>query len=107
MRTLLPLTLASSALAQTTIPEPTFAAPVRLAVASPAGEAKSTWLGSSRLYPSPVLHDMNGDGRADLVIGDLRGHLTVSLRQPQDTPLWAAETRLLASDGEQLDFHNW
>lgn len=108
MRTLVPLILASAALAQSTAPEPTFAAPVRLEATTPVrSKAATSWLGAGRLYPSPVLHDMNGDGRADLVIGDLRGHLTVSLRQPGDALIWAAETKLLASDGELLDFHNW
>lgn len=80
---------------------PTFAAPVRIEVAG-------KFLGHDRLYPSPVLHDWNGDGRADLLLGDLKGLLTVALRQPGDgPPAWSAESKVLATDGQPLDFHNW
>lgn len=99
MRTLTLLALASGLAAQTP-PEATFAPPVRI-------EVNGKWLGATRLYPSPVLHDRNGDGRADLVIGDLRGHLTVALRQPGAGITWATETKLMASDGQLLDFKNW
>ena len=78
-----------------------FAAPVRLL----AGEE---FLGADRLFPSPACHDMNGDGLPDIVVGDLRGRLTVALRNPGDgAPTYAAETRLRAADGKDIDFHNW
>lgn len=80
---------------------PTFAPPVRV-------QADGKDVGTSRLYPSPVLHDTNGDGLADLVIGDLRGRITVALRLPgAGLPRFAKETKLLAKDGEELDFANW
>lgn len=80
---------------------PAFAPPVRLAVAG-------KWLGAERAYPSPVLHDVDGDGLADLVIGDLKGLVTVAKRERRDgAPSWAAEQPLLATDGRPLDFHNW
>jgi len=70
--------------------------------------AGETFLGVDRLYPSPMLHDMNGDGLADIVVGDLRGRITVALRQPGDGPArYAAETKLMALDGKELDFANW
>lgn len=77
---------------------PTFAAPVRL-------QAGDKLLGAGRLYPSPMAHDVDGDGRLDLVIGDLAGRLTVALRRADGT--YAAETPLLAADGKRLDFANW
>ena len=82
-------------------PEPRFAAPVRLM-------AGGKLLGWNRLYPSPVLHDMNGDGRLDVVVGDLFGRMTVAPRQPGDDPrAFGAETPLAGADGKTLDFHNW
>ena len=82
-------------------PPPTFAAPVRL-------QAGGKLLGEGRPYPSPVLHDLDGDGRLDVVVGDLRGRLTAALRLPGDgAPRFAAEHDVLAADGKALDLHNW
>ncbi len=82
-------------------PAPKLAPPVRL-------KAGDKFLGEGRLYPSPVLHDMNGDGLPDIVVGDLWGHLTVALRLAGDgPPRYGAETKVMASDGKELDFHNW
>lgn len=82
-------------------PDARFAAPVLLL----AGDKP---MGVSRLYPSPVLHDMDGDGRADVVLGDLPGRLTVSVRLDGDGPArFGPEEPLLARDGAQLDFQNW
>lgn len=75
-----------------------FAAPVRLM----AGDA---YLGEKRMYPSPAMYDWNGDGRMDVVIGDLPGRVTVALRT-EDGSL-AAEAKAKTSAGESLDFGNW
>lgn len=80
---------------------PTFAPPVRLS-------AGDVFLGDERMYPSPVFHDVNGDGLFDIVVGDLWGHLTVALREKGADPrAFAAETELMAADGKRIDFHNW
>lgn len=80
---------------------PTFGTPDRL-------ECDGVFLGATRLYPSPVIQDMNGDGLADLVLGDLWGRLTVSLRSASDaTPSFGPETPITASDGSELKFDNW
>lgn len=80
---------------------PEFAAPVRIT----AGEAL---LGEGRLYPSPVYHDVNGDGLLDLVVGDLRGHLTVALRTTGSAPpTFGKETKILGADGKIVDLQNW
>lgn len=80
---------------------PQFAAPVRL-------EAGGRGLGEKRPYPSPVFHDVDRDGLLDLVVGDLPGKITVARRQRGEGPArYAAETKLLAKDGKELDFANW
>ncbi|HLU40267.1 MAG TPA: hypothetical protein VK081_12845 [Planctomycetota bacterium] len=78
-----------------------FAPPVRL-------QAGEKFMGEGRLYPSPVFHDVNGDGRLDVVIGDLMGRLTVALRLPGDgPPRFGEEQPLKNADGQPLKFHNW
>ena len=78
-----------------------FAPPVRLM----AGDA---FLGEERLYPSPVFRDMNNDGLADIVVGDLWGKISIALRVPgKDPRAFAAETEMTAADGKRIDFHNW
>jgi phytoene dehydrogenase-like protein len=71
-------------------------------------KAGESFLGVDRLYPSPVWHDVDGDGLADVVVGDLSGLLTVARRQRSAGPAaFAAETKVLAENGEELDFANW
>jgi hypothetical protein len=91
----------SGATETATAPAARFGAPVLIR----AGEAP---MGAKRLYPSPALQDMNGDGRADVVLGDLWGRLTVALRRAADGPAaFGPDEPLLARDGQRLDFHNW
>jgi hypothetical protein len=92
----LPLVLLATATA--VAQSPSFASPVRLK----AGDA---FLGQGRLFPSPVYHDLDGDRRADLVVGDLRGHLTVASRGEGAT--FGKEEKVLGADGKILDLQNW
>jgi hypothetical protein len=87
-------TLLSAAAAQ----DARFAAPVML-------YADDKVAGKGRLYPSPVSYDLVRDGRPDVVIGDLRGHLTVAAQRPDGT--FAAEQKVKDVDGKILDFGNW
>jgi hypothetical protein len=65
-------------------------------------------MGHMRYYPSPVFHDMNGDGVLDIVVGDLVGKLTVALgRKTSDGIAFEAETPLNSKNGQQLTFKNW
>lgn len=78
-----------------------FAAPVRLK----AGDAL---LGASRLYPSPAMHDVNADGIADVVIGDLFGKVTVAYRSTKSgAATLGAEKPIQMKGGKDLKFHNW
>jgi hypothetical protein len=100
--TLLFVSVSAAAVAQSPpMPVPTFAPPVRL-------QAGDKLLGEARLYPSPVFHDVNGDGASDLVVGDLRGHLTSALRKKGSTPpTFAGEEKVLGADGKIVDLQNW
>jgi hypothetical protein len=80
---------------------PKFAPPVRLLV---GGQP----MGAERLYPSPVLRDMTGDGRVDVVLGDLWGAITIAPRLVQDgAPAWGPDIALKSRDGKDLKFSNW
>ena len=97
----LTLLAAAPVAAQSQLVTPTFAPPVRL-------KAGDKFLGENRLFPSPVYHDLNGDGRADIVVGDLQGHLTVAHRAADSaSALFAAEEKVLGADGEIVDLQNW
>lgn len=93
--------LVIGALAATTFAQgPTFAPPVRL-------QAGAALLGQHRLYPSPVLHDLDGDGLVDVVVGDLRGRLTVAPRTAKSPATFGTEQKVMAANGKELDFANW
>ena len=78
-----------------------FAEPVRLM----AGNAP---MGSGRKYPSPAFYDLDGDGVAELILGDLRGSLTVSRRLAgDDLRGWSAASALKGANGDPLEFNNW
>ena len=80
---------------------PRFAEPVRLK----AGDA---FLGEGRSYPSPAMHDIDGDGVVDVVIGDLPGTISLArgVRKGGAYTL-AAEKSVKMKDGNRLEFNNW
>ena len=78
--------------------EARFAPPVRMK----AGDA---FLGGGRTYPSPSLHDLDGDGRLDVVVGDLAGNVTVATGLEDGG--FAKEAAVKNREGEPLTFDNW
>ena len=89
--------LGAPVLAQT---QATFAPPVRI-------QAGEEFLGAGRLYPSPVMHDVDGDGKLDIVVADLKGQVTVAHRLPGEGVRFGPEKPLEAQGGKALKFHNW
>lgn len=78
-----------------------FAAPKRLK----AGDA---FVGADRSYPSPTVHDVNGDGMLDVVVGDLRGAITIAHGQRGDNgATLGSEVTWKGLDGKPLEFDNW
>ena len=70
--------------------------------------AGGDFLGAGRLYPSPVLYDVDGDKRPDILVGDLAGRVTVAHRLAAKTAVaFGAEKPLDDRDGKPLRFHNW
>jgi len=61
--------------------------------------------GKGRLYPSPAAYDLDHDGDLDVIVGDLRGHLTFASRRADGS--LAAEQKLKDVEGKILDFGNW
>ena len=97
-RPLLALAAGATLLSLAPAQDDRFAAPVLL-------KAGAKNCGQGRLYPSPVAYDLVRDGLRDLVIGDLRGHLTVAAQRRDGT--FAAEQKVKDVDGKVLDFGNW
>jgi hypothetical protein len=60
------------------------------------------------LYPSPTLHDSDGDQRPELWVGDLRGHIQIAKPsgQPSSTS-WGELEFLQAKNKKRLKLNNW
>ena len=74
-----------------------FAVPERI-------RAGNAYLGEGRYFPSPVLYDLDGDKRPEILVGDLMGKVTVAKRRDAKVD---AEQPLLKRDGKPLKFYNW
>lgn len=60
------------------------------------------------MYPSPVLQDLDGDGVAELIVGDLPGRMRFAKRDAsgKDTD-WAALQPMKLWNGDRIDLSNW
>lgn len=56
-------------------------------------------------YPSPTLHDIDGDGTRELVIGDLRGYIQVA--KPDGNGGWGPLEKLNAGNSKPIKLNNW
>ena len=85
---------------QSTPGRATFAKPV------PLMDGKSV-LGAELRYPSPALHDLDGDGKLELVVGDLTGRVHIASAAGGASETQWTELTPLQSDSEDLKFNNW
>jgi len=76
-----------------------FAAPVQLI--TPSGPI------SKKMYPSPAIFDIDGDGARELVLGDLAGYLWISEQVEGAGELTWTEPKRLENGEEPLQLNNW
>ena len=65
---------------------------------------------AEQMYPSPAFYDIDGDGCAELVVGDIFGKLNVYKNQNaggKGDPVWGTPTALKTSEGKQIKVSNW
>lgn len=97
-RSLVALACGATTLSLATAQGAQFARPVMI-------QAGKKVCGKGRLYPSPAAYDIDRDGKLDIVVGDLRGHLTFASQTGAGT--FATEQKLKDAHGKVLDFGNW
>lgn len=76
-----------------------FAPPVQLT----AGGKNHTGI----LYPSPVMHDVDGDGAHELLIGEIFGTITISDRDAEGGVTAWAKANPMKVGGEPIKLNNW
>ena len=60
---------------------------------------------TGQMYPSPVLRDIDGDGMAELVVGDLPGRMRFATRKGND--LQWSKLQPMKSGDKPLRLNNW
>ena len=60
---------------------------------------------TGQMYPSPVLQDIDGDGKAELIVGDLPGRMRFASRV--DKGLSWSKLQPMKSGDEPLRLNNW
>ncbi len=82
-----------------------FDAPVRLMVG--AAPMNTT---AKQMYPSPALFDVDGDGKNELVVGDIFGGLQIYENENKagsNDPVWSEPTALMNTEASPIRVHNW
>ena len=60
-----------------------------------------------KIYPTPVLQDLDGDGIRELVIGDLWGNLFFAKPMADANDVTWSALRKFQADGKPLKLNNW
>ena len=58
-------------------------------------------------HSGPLLHDLDGDGKLDLLVGNFRGHIQVFTNVGTGTRPKLEDKGLLHADGKILKIKNW
>lgn len=58
------------------------------------------------LYPSPTLYDLDGDGKRELVVGDLRGQVRASKKLDGGALAWSKLENVRQGE-KPLKLFNW
>ncbi len=65
-------------------------------------------LKAEQMYPSPAMFDIDGDGRDELVVGDIFGSLNIYENEAKTgDPKWSEFRALKSVDGEAIKVSNW
>lgn len=81
-----------------------FEAPFRLMVGDQPLNTEA-----KKMYPSPAVFDVDGDGEDELVVGDIFGSLNVyeNENDGEGDPVWSRFRPLESADGDPIKVPNW
>jgi hypothetical protein len=81
----------------------TFDPPVRL-----QADGACIDTGKEIAHAGPQMHDLDRDGKLDLVVGNFRGHFqTYRNTGSSQVPAFQSLGMLEAADGKKIEVHNW
>lgn len=97
--------ITSLALSLAPVGDPIEAQPPRFADPIPFTTAGAPFEGM--IYPSPALHDLDGDGKKELYLGDLWGHVWAASPASAEDVTAFGEHKKLERGEEPLKLNNW